>query len=274
MPIGDFYSNISERKVSKILLNCLGTLDLHTHIRLKPVLKFIESYFISSKQSTFNILELGCGSGINAFEIGKIINKLGKSLNYVGVDVSEESIKIGEKIASFFQDDNKLKFSFYCSDAISFLDNLDNYKFDIILYIDFLEHVENPEEIIKLSIEKLNDNGIFLVSVPTPQYPKIFGEKFHKKVGHLVDGYDVSELDNLFKKFNCDRLIYKYNTGLFANIGCWLYYNVFGDVRNKYAFVIKSIILYLFKFMDVFNNSVISCSLFAAYIRNNSCYGS
>jgi SAM-dependent methyltransferase len=269
MPIGDIYANISKGRIGKISLKYLGVPDLHTHIRLKPVLKFTESYFISSKQNTFNILEVGCGSGINAFEIGKIIRKLGKGINYVGVDISEESIKIAEKIAGIFQDDNKLNFSFYYSDAKSFLDNLDNYKFDIILFIDFLEHIETPEEIIKPTIEKMNNNGIFIVSVPTPLYPKIFGKKFHKKVGHLVDGYDIYKLDNLFKKFNYNRFIYKYNTGIFSNIGCWLYYNVLGEVENKYASYIKNITLYPFKFIDVFNNSNISCSLFAVYVKNH-----
>jgi len=267
MPIGDIYAKLSEKKINKFIIKFLGIQDLHSHIRLKPLLKFFEIYFISSRQSTFNVLEIGCGGGINGFEIGKIGPKLGKQINYLGVDLSEEAINTAKRIAKVFNADNKVNFSFYFADAKDFLDNLSSYKPDIVLFIDVLEHLENPEEIIKLTNEKMNNNGIFLVSVPTPIYPKIFGRKFHGKIGHLVDGYDIYQLDSLFRKINYRNLTYNYNTGIFSNIGCWLYYNIIGEVKNKYAFCVKNIILYPFKFLDIFNGPTISSSLFAIYVK-------
>ena len=268
MPIGDFYAKLSKNRINKFIINILGVQDLHSHIRLKPLLKFVEKYFISSNQSTFNVLEIGCGIGINGFEISKIGSKLEKQINYVGVDLSEEAVNTAKKIAEVFNADSKLNFSFYFSDAKAFLDNPSSYKFDIVLFIDVLEHLQNPEEIIKLTKEKMNNNGIYLVSVPTPIYPKIFGRKFHKKIGHLLDGYDICQLDNLFRKFKYRNTTYNYNTGIFSNIGCWLYYNILSEVKNKNAFAVKNIIFYPFKFLDIFNSPTISSSLFAVYVKD------
>ncbi len=137
----------------------------------------------------------------------------------------------------------------------------------MILFIDIIEHIKNPQELINLSKNKLKNNGIFIVSVPTPLYPKIFGRKFHNKIGHLVEGYSITKIDELFNNCNCQRIIYQYNTGIFSNIGCWLYYNKL-IFNNKYLNLLKCLFLYPFIFLDFYNDSKISCSLFAVYKKN------
>ncbi len=263
MPIGDYYSIIAKNAISKLIYKFLGILDLHSHIRLKPVVKYLKRYLNENSLDYINIFEPGCGSGINGFESYKIAMEKGIRINYVGVDASFEAIYTANLLLKYLPIKNA-EMSFFCSDAVSFLEKQRDFKFDIVLLIDIIEHVENPLNLLELCSKYLKKNGIFIVSVPTPLYPKFFGEEFAKNIGHLVDGYSVESLDDLFSKVGCVRLEFKYNTGLISNVGCWLYYKKFPS-RNKYFNLLKFLFLYPFKFLDFFNNSRISCSLFAVY---------
>jgi len=268
MAMGDFYGEIVKNKVVKFLYSFLGVPDFHTHLRIKPMLKFLEKHFYKTESPILTILKLGCGTGINGFEIGKIAVRFGKKLNYIGVDLSEESISNAKKITGIYRSNAELNFSFYHSDANNFLENYSGSNFDIILLIDFIEHVSSPEIVLRMANKKLRENGMFIVSVPTPLYPKVFGRKFHKKIGHLVDGYSINQLDTLFKSINCNRLLYKYDTGLVSNFGCWIFYNKLGDIKNRYINFFKWIIVYPFKFLEILNGPYVSCSLFAVYEKS------
>lgn len=264
MAIGSDFSIISNRKSIKTIYKLLGVLDLHTHIRLKPVIIFFQKYFYKHQKSQIRILELGCGSGINAFEVWKIAKKSNIDFYYVGVDFSFQGIDVANRILLSFQDNSNSKISFYQDDAKSFVEKYEGDYFDFILLADIIEHVENPKELLDYSKKILKDEGFFVVSVPTPLYPKIFGRSFHNQIGHLIDGYFVSQLDELFNYVKCRRVLFKYNTGIFSNIGCWLYYNKL-NFNNRYLNFLKSLILYPFKFLDFVNNFRVSCSLFAIY---------
>lgn len=266
MAIGDCYSVISKINICKVIHKVLGTVDLHTHIRVRPVISFFEKYFSDFSSNTkIRILELGCGCGINGYEIYKIAKKINVDLYYIGVDLSAEAINEANCILHTFQN-IKERFSFQQEDANIFLKKYKGPPFDIILLIDVIEHIEHPEETLQLSKNILKQGGFILVSVPTPLYPKIFGKDFALKIGHLVDGYSLSQLDELFKGIDCQMVTYNYNTGIFSNIGCWLYYNKL-NFNNKYLNFFKSLILYPFKFLDLYNNYKISCSLFAVYMK-------
>lgn len=265
MPIGDYYAIISKKPLGKFIYRLFGTLDLHTHIRLREVMHFFQDYL--DQFSNIKILELGCGSGVNAFEIYKIACKKHTHLNYTGVDLSFEEIKTANSFLQVFLN-MKAEISFYQEDAINFLKRHKDLKerADIILMADIIEHIKDPQKLISFSAEYLKNNGFFVVSVPTPLYPKIFGRKFHNKIGHLRDGYSLDQLDELFHSVGCQRIMYKYNTGILSNVGCWLYYNKL-NFNNGYINLLKQIILYPFKFLDFYNNLKTSCSLFAVYSK-------
>jgi len=263
MPIGDYYSIISKRRIAKSIYKLLGTLDLHTHIRLKPIIAFLQKYFENSLNSQIRILEIGCGVGVNAFELCKMAEKLDIDLHYIGVDLSYKAISAANKVLLSFPS-TKSEICFFHDDANRFLEKYKGSSFDLILLIDIIEHIKNPRKLLYLSKKFLNDNGLFIVSVPTPLYPKIFGRRFHNRIGHVVDGYSVSQLDSLFTDIGYQRIMYKYNTDFFSNKGCWLYYNKL-NFNNKYFNFLKSLILYPFKFLDAYNNPQLSCSLCAVY---------
>lgn len=83
---------------------------------------------------------------------------------------------------------------FLCEDAASIQPDR---IYDIVILFDVIEHLRSPEELIKRLCLSLAPGGILLVSVPTPLFPRIFGRRFHKEIGHLVDGLEVRSLDAL-----------------------------------------------------------------------------
>ena len=69
--------------------------------------------------------------------------------------------------------------------------------FDWLLLIDVLEHLETPGQLLEKLDANVKEGGLVLISVPTPCYPRVFGEAFHREVGHVVDGYRLAALDRL-----------------------------------------------------------------------------
>ncbi len=262
MVIGNNCATNAENKTVKIIYKLIGTLDLHTHIMLKPMINFLMRY-LNNFSIKVNILELGCGIGVNAFEAYKIAKRNNTELFYVGVDLSSKSINYAKDILRSIRD-IKGKISFFQENAISFLEKNNFMQMDMILLIDIIEHVKDPQKLVFLCDKHLKNNGLLLVSVPTPLYPIYFGRNFHIKIGHLVDGYSLVQLDKLFDNIGCQRIMHRYNTGIFSNMGCWLYYNKL-SITNKYFNFLKSLFLYPFRFLDFYNNDKVSCTLFAVY---------
>jgi len=157
---------------------------------------------------------------------------------------------------------------FFRTDANEYPCNYTNYfDIDIVLLIDILEHIENPADMLEKLRPKLKKKSLCLVSVPTYNYERFFGKVFHKKAGHVRQGYILQELNNLFEKIGGRMIYYKYNTGLISNLGCAIYYRSISD--NKYLTALKSLALYPFRFLDFYNNDRVSSSLFAAYSFNS-----
>ena len=263
MPIGDsFYAN-SKSATAGIFFKLFGTPDLHTHLRLRPMLHFLAQYFRENKNKLIEVLEPGCGGGINAFELLKISERCGKTLHYTGVDMNDKEIAKAELLCSRLGKGRVLDFRH--DDAITFLKGAEASTADIVVLADIIEHVEKPSELIDAAYRCLRPGGLFAVSVPTPLYSKIFGKRFHDRIGHVIDGYTLESLDRLFvDSRGCTRVCYRHNTGFLSNVGCWLYYNVL-DFKSKNINNIKSVVLYPFTLMDFYNSSSVSCTLFAVY---------
>lgn len=253
MVVGDYYSYKINNRFKRKFYSFMGS-DLHSHIRIGPLIK----YFEGLKDLNIKILEIGCGNGINAFEL----YKLSDNIEYWGFDLDCESIKTAQNLSKFLGYDKHAHF--YCEDAIKASFKF-NEKFDFILLIDFLEHLKNPEEILSKISPLLNKDSIFIVSVPTPNYKKIFGEDFHYKMGHVKNGYYLKEIENLFETINYKIVDFSYNTGLFSEIGCFFYYRV--TVKNAYIDLMKVILLTPFRYIDIINSEKISCTLFAVLIK-------
>jgi len=101
---------------------------------------------------TKKILDLGCGAGI----LSESLAKEGASI--IAVDQSKKLIKEAEKRAK----SKNLKIDYQCT-TIKALQEKKN-KFDIIICLEVIEHIENFKDFIRLTFKCLNKNGIVIFS--------------------------------------------------------------------------------------------------------------
>ena len=97
------------------------------------------------------ILDIGCGGGL----LSEPMNRMGADV--VGIDASEENIKIAKLHAK----KNKLKIKYLCASP----ENLKiDTKFDVILNMEIIEHVEDVDFFLKSCSKLLKKNGIMFVA--------------------------------------------------------------------------------------------------------------
>ena len=100
---------------------------------------------------TINILDVGCGGGL----LSEPMSRLGA--NVVGIDASKKNIEV----AKFHAKKNKLKINYMCaSPEILKIQK----KFDVILGMEIVEHVEDINFFIKKSSELLKKNGLMFIA--------------------------------------------------------------------------------------------------------------
>jgi len=205
-------------------------------------------------QGTLRVLEVGCGEGLNLFALARRFDIRGE-----GYDLDPNHVAICQRLA-----DARFpgQFRFVEADATAQLGL--NDSFDVILLMDFLEHVPNPESVVAHCEPYLKRGGVMLVSVPTTRYPRVFGWAMHRRIGHLVDGYDLEDLLKLFPpRMRC--IHYRYNTGIPAQVGCFLQFRVVSRLPNEGLRWLATIPLMAFRLTDWWNSPSLSCSLFAVF---------
>ena len=96
-------------------------------------------------------MDIGCGGGL----LSEPMCRLGA--NVVGIDASAKNIKV----AKFHAKKSKLKINYKVASPEKLKTNT---KFDIILNMEIVEHVENIDFFIKKSAKLLKKNGIMFVA--------------------------------------------------------------------------------------------------------------
>ena len=101
--------------------------------------------------NNIKILDIGCGGGL----LCEPLSRLGAKV--VGIDASEKNIKIAKTHAR----QNNLKINYYCASPEDF-----NHKekFDVILNMEIVEHVQDINFFLKESSKFLKKNGIMFIA--------------------------------------------------------------------------------------------------------------
>ena len=114
----------------------------------------IEHFKVSNKSSpckNIDILDIGCGGGL----LCEPLSRLGA--NVTGIDASKKNINV----AKIHSKKNKLKINYICSSP----ENLVlKKKFDVILNMEVVEHVDDVNFFIKKSSEFLKKGGLMFVA--------------------------------------------------------------------------------------------------------------
>ncbi len=124
-------------------------------IRIEYIKNSIIKHF-KIKSSTkslkrINILDIGCGGGL----LSEPMCRMGA--NVVGIDASNKNIEV----AKFHAKKNNLKINYICSSPETLRINK---KFDVILNMEIIEHVDDVDFFIKKSSQLLKKNGLMFVA--------------------------------------------------------------------------------------------------------------
>ena len=124
-------------------------------IRIKYLKENIIEHFklkqTNSPLKGLNILDIGCGGGL----LSEPITRLGAKVT--AIDASKKNIQV----AKFHAKKNSLKINYLCSSPEKL--NL-NKKFDIVLNMEVVEHVEDLNFFIKKSSNLLKKNGLMFIA--------------------------------------------------------------------------------------------------------------
>ena len=137
-PTGKFkpLHNFNPIRISYIKNNIIKSLKLNNNE--KPLKKV-------------KILDIGCGGGL----LTEPMKKLGADV--VGIDASEKNIKI----AKLHSKKNNLNIKYLCVSPENFIAK---EKFDVILNMEIVEHVEDIDFFLKSSSKLLKKGGIMFVA--------------------------------------------------------------------------------------------------------------
>jgi len=128
--------------------------------KFNPIrIKYIKNYIIQNFKlnvsnrplKKIDILDIGCGGGL----LSEPMYRLGASV--VGIDASQKNIAI----AKFHAKKNKLKINYICASPETLKIKK---KFDVILNMEIVEHVEDLNFFIKKSSNLLKKNGLMFIA--------------------------------------------------------------------------------------------------------------
>jgi len=131
-------------------------LHMFNPIRIEYILSIAKKYFKLDKKKEFplknlKILDIGCGGGL----ISEPMRRLGAKV--VGIDASTKNIKVAKLHAK----KNNLKIDYFDLPPEKLLTK---DKFDIILNLEVVEHVENVDKFLKSCSKLLKPKGIMFTA--------------------------------------------------------------------------------------------------------------
>ena len=97
------------------------------------------------------ILDIGCGGGL----LSEPLSRLGATVT--GIDASDRNIKI----AKMHLKKSKLDINYYCSSPEKFVAK---EKFDVVLNMEIVEHVDNVDFFLLKSSELLKKDGLMFIA--------------------------------------------------------------------------------------------------------------
>ena len=201
------------------------TLHKFNPVRLEFIISQIKKNFNTSNMegkplSGLKILDIGCGGGLMC----EPLSRLGAEVT--GIDAVEKNIKS----AKIHADQNDLNIS-YMRSAVEELPT--NNKYNIILNLEVIEHVNNQKLFISKSCELVNHGGLMFVATINKT---IFSIVFAKYLAEYVLGF-LPKGTHDWKKFLPPEDVYamllKNNFEIVNSVG--INYNVLSDkwVKSK-----------------------------------------
>ena len=131
-------------------------LHMFNPIRIEYILEEISNHFKLDKEKNLflknlEILDIGCGGGLISEPMARLGGKV------TGIDAAEKNIKV----ASLHSKQNKLKINYLNKSPEQLKEN---EKYDIILNLEIVEHVDDLDLYIKSCYNLLKKNGLMFTA--------------------------------------------------------------------------------------------------------------
>lgn len=124
--------------------NPVALLRAEARTRNPWVIREIERAFLHGPG---NILDVGCGAGFLANELAR------KGFDVTGIDASKQSLDVARQ----YDHTGQVQYQLGDATRLPFAD----HSFRIVCAMDFLEHVENPEQVVQEISRVLQPDGLF-----------------------------------------------------------------------------------------------------------------
>ena len=201
------------------------TLHKFNPVRLEFIISQIKKHFnISNIEQTplsgLKILDIGCGGGLMCEPLARL------GAEVTGIDAVMKNIKS----AQIHANQNNLNINYMLS-AVEELQK--NKKYDVILNLEVIEHVDNPKIFISKSCDLVNQSGLMFIATINKT---IFSIVFAKYLAEYVLGF-LPKGTHDWKKFLTPEDVYamllKNNFEVIESIG--VNYKVLSDkwVKSK-----------------------------------------
>jgi len=195
------------------------------------------------------ILDYGCGVGAVSLFLADRGNDV------IGIDISGKAVKTANKSAELMQLAEQA--IFYTVDKG--IKKIKNQKFDLIICIEVIEHVEDDKGLLSYFARLLKKGGLLIISTPSvnaPLYKMGLAEKFDKRVGHLRR-YDSRNLVGMLRNtgFRVENVvktegILRNSLFLFQPVGVFVRF-IRGTLSDFVTFI-DNITTWLFGESDIF----------------------
>ncbi len=219
------WSNVKKVLHSQLNNMSKGELFLGTYYSnmflsdIKHVSFTLSRYKFASKmvmyQDKISVLELGCQEAVGSLVFEQNVN-LEK---YVGIDFDHDAMQwnynniLGEKF--IFIEDDFLK-----------CDKIENQKFNLILSLDVIEHIDKKyeDDFCKVISGHITDDGVAIIGTPSVYMDPYACDA--SKEGH-INLYDQKRLYSLMDKYFNNVFIFNMNDEIvhtgFAPMSCYIF---------------------------------------------------
>jgi 2-polyprenyl-3-methyl-5-hydroxy-6-metoxy-1,4-benzoquinol methylase len=186
------------RKTFYTLLDLLLLRTWHVHYHLREFFRF------NPENRDIHVLDAGFGFGQYTWYMAR----KKPQWNIDGIELKQEQV---EDCTRFFAQTNTQNVHFFTGDLTSFKKP---DKYNLILSVDVMEHIENDVQVFENFYESLKSEGLLMISTPSDQggsgVVHDHDESFIEE--HVRDGYSRNEIREKLKKagFTDVEILYTY----------------------------------------------------------------
>lgn len=155
-----------------------------------------------------NVLDIGSGVGTIDFYLAD------KGKNVTGIEISKQAVELAKKNSQLFKLEKKITFI-----NAAFPSKISQSKFDLVIFSEVIEHLENDEKVLKDIWKVLKPGGLLVITTPSlnaPLYRLGLLKNFDKKVGHLRR-YTTHGLIKVISESGFDVITFGKHEGILRN---------------------------------------------------------